>query len=168
MAKKRARAKDRLPNRHYEVMTWAAASTTVVVSTFETLMSARDNAGWLISRIDAQPRLVLDGWANTQAGVSFQLSTGAQTAILNTDDDEVVGTWGVATALATNGGYVFTFPVSWIGPILVASRQLTCAMQASDDVAPLQASGMVFTIWYNWVQLGDREYLDVIQGKGIL
>lgn len=168
MAKKRSRQKDLLPNRHYEVLTFAAATTTVVFDTFETLMSARDNAGWLISRIDVQPRLVLDGWQNTTGGVTFQLCTGAQTVILPADDDEVVATWGIHTVYQVEGGMVFTFPISWVGPILVAARQLTVAMQGSDDAAPLQSIPMVFSIWYNWVQLADREYLDIIQGKGIL
>lgn len=169
MAKKKAaRQKDRLPNRHYEVVTFAADTTTAVVSTFQTLMGARDNAGWLISRVDVGPRLTLDGWQPTTTGVHFQLATGAQTALLNADDDEVIAAFSIQTVLATQGMSTFAFPVSWLGPILVASRELTCIMQGTDNTAPLQSVAMLFTIWYNWVQLADREYLDIIQGKGIL
>lgn len=166
-AKKSTR--DILPNRRYVVVTFAAATTTVAYTSFDTMMGAREGAGWLISRLDIMSRDLAgaNGWQTAAAGVRFQLCTGAQTALLNADDDEVIASLDVVCTLQTSGCDVTVFPVTWLGPILVASRQLTCAMQGTDDVAPLQAQDFLFVIWYQWVQLTAREWVEIAEGRGI-
>lgn len=170
MAKKKAKGgmMDKLPNRKYVTVTWAAASTTAVYTQFDTMMGAREGAGWLVSRIDLQwggavPPAGL-GVANTIRG---QLLTGAQTTTLAPDDDEVVGTIDGEWALSTQGASFVQWPLSWVGPILIASRQLTCVLDASADAAPFQSAPMLFTIWYNWFQLGAREWVEIAEARGI-
>ncbi len=168
MAKGKKGMMDRLPNRKYVTVTWAAASTTAVYTQWDTMMGAREGAGWLISRMD-----VMFGGAVPPAhglipqSFRFQLCTGAQVATLSPDDDEVVATLDWAGGALTSGYAAWTYPITWVGPVLVASRQLTCVMDGSGDIAPFQSQAMVFTIWYNWMQLGAREWVEIAEARGI-
>lgn len=163
-----AAVKDLLPNRAYVVVTLAAATTTAVFTTVQTMMGTQDMAGWLISRIDVSPRILLDGWQGASTGVRFQVAQGEQAALLPIDDKLVIGTLDVNTVFSTNGGARVGFPLTWVGPILVATRELTCLIDGSDDVAPLQSVAFVFTLWYQWVQMKDREWLEAAQQTGLL
>jgi len=170
MAKKKTgvnTGSDRLPNRKYVVVSLAAASTTVVYSQFDTMMGAKEGAGWLVSRVDIQPRAMTDGWMNSMCGSRFQLATGAQTDLLNVDNPAVVATIDVQVVLVTSGMPVIVFPVTWVGPVLIASRQLSCVVDSTDDLVPLQSMDMLFTIWYQWVKLGSREWVEIAEAKGI-
>jgi len=159
---------DTLPNRKYVTVTWAAATTTAVYTNVDTMMGARDGEGWLISRISVQPIGLLDGWQVVNSGVRFQVATEEHAALLAPDDPSVIGTIDILTNLLTGGGInQLVFPVTWVGPVLVAARKLTCMMDGSDDAAPLQSEGFLFTIWYNWVKLGAKEWLEIAEAKGI-
>lgn len=171
MAKKRSGRSmmDALPNRKYVTVTWDAASTTAVYTQFDTMMGAREGAGWLISRVDLQfgSNVPPDFSGVTSNGVRFQVATGAQTAMLPPDDDEVICSLDLGYGGATSGFHVQQFPISWAGPVLVASRELTCIMDATSNVAPYQNQDMLFTIWYNWVKLGAREWVEIAEARGI-
>lgn len=166
--KKKGSMMDSLPNRKYVTVTWAAASTTAVYTQFDTMMGAREGAGWLISRVDILFGSAVPPTVNNVSNTArFQLLTGAQTATLAPDDDEVIATIDLALAVQTSGQRAFSMPISWGGPVLVASRELTCAMDASADTAPFQSQDMLFTIWYNWVKLGAREWVEIAEARGI-
>jgi hypothetical protein len=168
MAKKK-NVMDALPNRKYVTVTWAAATTTAVYTQFDTMMGAREGAGWLVSRVD-----VMFGGAVPPSfsslvvtSLRFQVLTGAQTVTLAPDDDEVVATIDYISQGQTSGLTNVIFPLSWAGPILIASRELTCAMDGSIDIAPWQSVDMLFTIWYQWVKLGSREWVEIAEARGI-
>lgn len=168
MAKKKA-MRDVLPNRKYVTVTWAAASTTAVYTQFDTMMGAREGAGWLVTRMDVGcvgPVPALTGVVGDNTA-RFQLATGAQVATLAADDDEVIATIDLWIAQDTTGAAITVLPLTWVGPVLVASRQLTCSMDAEADAAPLQSLGMLFTIWYQWVQLGAKEWVEIAEARGI-
>lgn len=169
MAKKRKGGfgVDRLPNRKYVTVAWAAASTTAVYTQFDTMMGAREGAGWLISRVDVGWQGPIGGSIGVTNCVRFQLLTGAQTAPLAVDDDEVIASIDRANTVNTQGAGQLDWPVTWVGPVLVASRQLSCVMDATADGAPYQTVGMLFTIWYNWVQLGAKEWVEIAEARGI-
>lgn len=160
---------DQLPNRFYQVVTWGADSTAAVLETADTMMGAREGAAWLISRIDIQPRGILDGLPAGTAGFYFQVATGEQTALLNADDDEAIMTLGYGNVTA---GSAYTdhqvWPISWFGPVLVASRKLSFGMDASDNLAPFQSVDMLFTVWFNWVKMTAQRWIEVQEAKGIL
>lgn len=170
MAKKKQTAsfRDRMPNRKYVTVTWAAASTTAVYTQFDTMMGAREGAGWIISRVDVQfkdnPPPLLALTTNT---ARFQLATGAQTTPLSVDDDEVIANLDLSLVLVTTGAGLLVWPISWIGPILVASRELTCSMDAKGDAAPFQSVDMLFTIFYQWIAIGAREWVEIAEARGI-
>lgn len=161
--------RDALPNRKYVTVTWAAASTTAVVTSFDTMMGAREGAGWLISRMDVMYGSVVPPASTGFLSCTprFQLLTGSQSATLAPDDDEVIATIDLEARANTNGGWVTQYPLTWVGPVLVASRELTCAMDASEDEAPFQSQAMLFTIWYQWVTLGAREWVEIAEARGI-
>lgn len=170
MAKKRTGGSmmDKLPNRKYVTVTWAAASTTDVYTQFDTMMGARDGAGWLISRIDVGFGHNFPPTHGMNAGsIRFQLLTGAQVATLQPDDDEVIATIDLVAGGITSGLAYQQWPLTWVGPVLVASRELTCAMDASADISPYQTEAMLFTVWYNWVKLGAREWVEIAEARGI-
>lgn len=164
MAKKSM--KDVLPNRKYVTVTWAPATTTTVLTVVDTMMGARERSGWLISRVDVQSRGMLDGWAASSNGVRFQLATGAQTDLIAKDNNNHICTIDVQTVFATNGMSQLVFPLTWVGPVLVASNDLTCLMKGTDDAAPLQSHPMIFTIWYRWVTMTDREWIELFNATG--
>lgn len=176
MAKRKSTSRtlaDRLPNRKYVTVTWAAASTTWVGTEVDTMMGVRDKMGWLISRVEVG----FKGAAATPPAAHvivadsmprFQIATGEQTGLLAADDDSVVCTMDLMIAQDTTGAAMQQFPLQWFGPIMIASRKLTCMMDAADNVAPWQSRDMLFTIWYQWSPLSTRDYLDIAEGKGIL
>jgi len=157
---------DKMPNRKYVTVDWAAATTTAVYTQFDTMMGAREGAGWLISRVDVgflgQPPEV----GAVVSEMRFQLLTGAQVAPLDADDDEVIASMDRVIDQSAGGGQ-YDWPTSWVGPVLVASRELTCAMLGSSNVAPFQALSMLFTIWYQWVKIGSREWVEIAEARGI-
>lgn len=163
---------DQLPNRAYVTVTWGAAATTAVATPIDTMMGAREGAAWLISRIDVMPKNVLDGWAGTGSGSVYQLQTGdhsATPAIKDVDDDEVVGTIMCQVASVGSAGlYPIMMPMRWIGPVLVASRKLTCVMDNSDNILPFQSTDFVFTIWFNWIKMTAQRWIEVQEAKGVL
>ncbi len=167
MAKKVSKARgDTLPNRKYIVCTWAGAATTVAYEQVSTMMGAREGAGWLISRVTLQPLAAAPMVVFASSSVvNFQLMTGKQTTLLAADDDNVVmaGTFFEGTGAGINR----VFPLTLIGPILIASKDLTVAMDAAADTAPLSGSSWLFTIWYNWVNLGAKEWVEIAEAKGI-
>lgn len=169
MAKAHSKSiRDTLPNRKYVTVTWAAASTTAVYTQFDTMMGAREGAGWLISRMDVQyGGTVPPNASNVTSSARFQLCTGAQTATLAPDNDEVIATIDYEKTLVTSGMQVQIFPLVWAGPVLVASRELTCVMDAGVDVDPWRTQDMLFTIWYQWVKLGAREWVEIAEARGI-
>lgn len=156
---------DQMPNRKYVTVEFAAATTTAVYTQFDTMMGAREGAGWLISRVDVQFAGVLpSAVAATTHALRFQLCTGAQVAPLAPDDDEVIANIDQSVT-AANG--LPTMPISWVGPVIVASRQLTCAMVGLPDAAPWRLLPMLFTIWYQWIKLGAREWVEIAEARGI-
>ena len=169
MAKKeKAGMMDKMPNRKYVVVAWAAAATTAVYTQFDTMMGAREGAGWLISRLDVGFQGPLPPtWDPTSGTARFQLLTGAQVTPLAADDDEVIASLDVGKHITTEGAVNFLWPGSWIGPVLVASRELSCVMDCSADVAPFQSVAMLFTIWYQWVKIGAREWVEIAEARGI-
>lgn len=169
MAKKRPTKKpqDVLPNRAYVTVTQAAATTTAVFTEVDTLMGARDGSGWLISRVDIQPKQILDGWLAAVNGVRFQVCTGQQSALLDVDDDEHILSLDLQTIFTTSGVGFFTMPFTWVGPVLVASKKLTCLIDGTDDGGPLQSMDWIFTLWYRWVKLTAQDWVDIAQLKGI-
>ena len=169
MAKKaKGSTMDKLPNRKYVTVTWGAASTTAVYTQFDTMMGAREGAGWLISRMDVMHGGVVPPTPSLIAGrARCQLCTGAQVTTLAPDDDEVIATIDIGKAITTSGAAVWHEPWTWVGPVLVASRELTCVMDASANVAPWQTADMLFTIWYQWVKLGSREWVEIAEARGI-
>lgn len=158
---------DVLPNRQYVVVTWAAATTTAVYETFQTAMGAREGYGWLISRIDVQPRMPASSAPGSLTDLAFQVTTGAHTALLDCDDDEVIGTIEISSSYVTSGGTLYLFPWTWVGPVLVAAKQITCLMDGQADGAPWQSKEMLFTIWYQWMELGVNEWLQIAQARGV-
>lgn len=164
---KKSSLMDKLPNRKYVEVTWAAATTTAVYTQFDTMMGAREGAGWLVSRVDVQYLEVPPEIGAVVAELRFQLLTGAQTTTLSANDDEVICTIDRVIDQSAGGGLT-DWPVSWVGPVLIASRELTCAMDGASNVAPFQASlKMLFTIWYQWVKLGSREWVEIAEARGI-
>lgn len=170
---KKAKAKmgilDKLPNRKYVIVTFAAATTTAVYTQFSTMMGAREGSGWLVSRMDVTP-LGPVGPPPGPGDISsfiFQLATGGQVAPLACDDDEVVGTTFLQSLMSTSGATMIQWPLTWIGPVLLASRQLTCSMDAQADVTIFQNVSMLFTIWYQWVALGAREWVEIAEARGV-
>lgn len=162
------KVRDVLPNRRYITVTWAAASTTAVYSQFDTMMGAREGAGWLISRMDVMfGGAVPPTPANNPQAVRFQLATGAQVATLAPGNDEVIATVDRQFHFQTNGFGSLDWPLTWVGPVLIASRQLTCSMDASADSAPFQSSDMLFTIYFQWVILTAREWVEIAEARGI-
>lgn len=165
MAKK-STLMDKMPNRKYVTVPFAAATTTASYTQFDTMMGAREGAGWLISRVDVSVQGVVPiATAATAQALRFQVCTGAQTAPLAVDDDEVIAT--IDTMMTATKGYDGTLPLSWVGPVIVASRQLTCSMIGTPDAAPWRLSNMLFTIWYQWVKLGAREWVEIAEARGI-
>ena len=136
-AKKKAAGKmaDRLPNRTYIVVSIPAATTTLARSTVDTLMGARERAGWLISRVDVQPKGLMDGWPTTAMGIRFQVVAGTPTGtfMLAADDPTQVCTIDVQTAVLTSGMNLIQFPISWVGPVLIASKKITFLPSMSRD-----------------------------------
>lgn len=169
MAKKtEPRLRDRLPNRAYVVVAWGAATTTAVVTTIQTLMGSQEGLGWLISRFDVQPRSAVPFVEEGPGGMTlkFQVSLGAQAGLLAADDPKVVGTVDRVSQIETQGGTLHEWPLTWIGPVLVASRELTCGIDGSVNQAPYQSADMLFTIWYQNVKLSDRDWLEIAQAQG--
>lgn len=172
MGKKRGRTTgrslvDQLPNRAYVKVEWAAASTTAVYETVETMMGAMEGAAWLISRIEVIPTVVpaLPG----ASILRFQVCTGKQTALLDCGDAKVIGTMDRMYSITTSGATTWDWPAVWVGPVLVASRNLTCLMDASTNVAPWQAgTTMLFTIWYSWVKMTAQKWLEIKQAEGVV
>jgi len=169
MAKKGSKSGDVLPNRKYVTVTWAAASTTAVFTQFDTMMGAREGAGWLISRMDVMFGGALPPSLDPAADQSarFQLCTGAQSATLDPGDDEVIATIDWHFNITTSGMFVQAWPMTWSGPVLVASRELTCVMDASANQSPFQSQAMLFTIWYQWVPIGARQWVEIAEARGI-
>lgn len=166
-AKKKGTA-DLMPNRKYVTVTWAAAATTAVYTQFDTMMGAREGAGWLVSRMDVMfGGAVPPTFAMADGSARFQLLTGAQVGTLAPDDDEVIATIDHMKVVVTSGMSTIIWPMTWVGPVLVASRQLTCAMDCSADVAPYQSQDMLFILWYQWVQLGARDWVEIAEARGI-
>lgn len=160
---------DRLPNRKYVTVNWAPATTTAVYTQFDTMMGAREGAGWLISRVEVMfGGAVPPVWAmNIINTLRFQLATGAQVATLAPDDDEVIATIDLSSGFVSSGSALGAWPLAWVGPVLVASRQLSCTMDAAADEAPFQSQPMLFTIWYNWVALSAKEWVEIAEARGI-
>jgi len=170
MAKAKSKSmRDTLPNRKYVTVDWAAASTTAVYTNFDTMMGAREGAGWLISRLDVTlgGAVPIDLDMAADQSLRFQLLTGAQVAPLQPDDDEVIATIDLSFEVTTSGQILMTWPLTWVGPVLVASRELTCAMISGTNQSPFQSTPMLFTIWYQWVQLGAREWVEIAEARGI-
>lgn len=160
---------DQLPNRHYEVVTMAAAATTAVANTFETMMSARQQAGWLISRIDVRPRGLLATLPPVQQHARFQIATGAQVALLNPDDDNVIATLDYSTVLVGAAAAMHDhWPLTWLGPVAVSSKEITCMIDCAADAAPFQSTAWLFTIWFNWLKIGLKELLEIREAQGVL
>lgn len=159
---------DKLPNRKYVTCSWAADTTTACFTQFDTMMGAREGAGWLISRVDVGFKgAVPPQWIFNAGSMRFQLCTGAQVTPLVADDDEVIATLDWSVALATSGGQCVVTPTSWRGPVLVASRELSVVMKGSTNVDPFKNLDMLITIWYNWVKLGAREWVEIAEARGI-
>lgn len=158
---------DNLPNRKYVNVGSGGDSSAVAYESFDTMMGAREGAGWLVSRIDIQPRSLPDGIVVGTHSMKFQVCTGAQDAMLLSDDPEVIGDIFLMDGVLTEGARAIVWPLTWIGPVLVASRQLTCLLQGSDDVVSLQNLAWQFIVWYQWVKLAAREWVEIAEAKGI-
>jgi len=165
---------DRLPNRKYVRVAFEAATTTAVYTEFDTMMGAREGAGWLISRVDLtyfnSSTLAPLSLPTGIVTIGMQVLTGAQTALLPPDDDEVVCDLKDCYLLATSGGATHVLPASWAGPVLVASRTLSVVIDGSANVSPFQSGSnavALVTIWYNWVKLGAREWVEIAEARGI-
>lgn len=160
---------DQFPNRKYQVVSFAAATTTFVGATYSTEMGARTKNGWIIERIFVRPRLLEDALSANHCQLRFMVATGSQTAMLSADDDQVVAMMDYKQSMATAVGFgtPAQWPLVWIGPVLIASRQLTFGLQGVTDISPFQTLDMLFTVWYRWMPLEDRDWLEIAEAKGI-
>lgn len=163
----KAQPKDFMPNRARIPISVAAATTTVVATTIDTLMGSRERTGWIVSRWDVQPKALLDGWGLANNGMRFQLCVGEQTTLLDADDEMCIGTLDVVTLSNASGTAFMAFPLTWVGPIMIAHKKLTALIQGSDNIAPLQTLDFIFTVWYNYIEMGAQEWIELIQAKGI-
>lgn len=161
--------KDVLPNRAYVVVTFAAATTTVVYTSLSTDMGAQSGNGWLISRFDVQPLGPAPSAlaAGSGLGIDFQVATGRRTAMVPKNDTGHVGTATFVNAFTTSGHALAVWPLTWVGPVLVANKDITCLMDGSGDASPFQSLAMLFTIWFNWIEMTEREWIELAQASGV-
>jgi hypothetical protein len=167
VAGKKSAPADRMPNRKYVPIDIDSTATNAVHINFDTMMGARQGAGWLISRVEfgfiSTPPLM----AGSPQAYAAQLCTGDQDEILDADDDNVIATLSRQINNTGSVGGDFRWPQQWVGPVLVASRKLSCVVDCAADVAPWKSAKMLMTIWYNWVKLSAQDFLDIAEAKGV-
>lgn len=164
------RVRDMFPNRHYETWNAGAALTTCTYSSFDLIAGGiAPYMAWMIERVEFAPAVLLNAGFTSPVTTRFQLCTGEQTALLQSDDENVVCTKDLIVGLATNGGVVIQCPLTWMGPVLVAARKMTVLMDSGADFPTAwQSQKMICTIWFRWVEMNQDTWYEVMQAKGIL
>jgi len=157
---------DEVPDRFvFDTLDFTGNSNIIVTETQLTTMSAAEKRGWLITRVDyGFSESVPPQIGSVDLSIAVQLQLGSGVVFVDTKSSLNVCTFG----LGHGKGGPMVWPISWPGPVLIASRQLTALVKATDDHPALQNHKFAMTVWFHNVELTKTAWLEIAGSAGVL